>query len=218
MSRNQPRPILYLITSGATTAETVPDSGEFLRILILIKAAVTAGIQLIQIREKNMNARTLCELTTRGSGLTRGTGTKLLVNDRADIARVAGADGVQLTSQSVAADVIRRSFGSDFLIGVSTHSLDEARRAREQGADFVVFGPVFETESKKSFGEPQGIERLRVVAAGVEPLPVIAIGGISLENASACLRVGAAGVAAIRLFEDPDRLPEVVSVIKSMTT
>jgi thiamine-phosphate pyrophosphorylase len=176
--------------------------------------AVTAGISLIQIREKNMNARTLCELTSRASALTHGTSTKLLVNDRADIARVAGADGVQLTSQSVTADIIRRSFGPDFLIGVSTHSVDEARRAREQGADFVVFGPVFETESKKSFGEPQGIEKLRQVAASVESLPVIAIGGISQENASECLRVGAAGVAAIRLFEDPDRLPDVVSAIR----
>jgi thiamine-phosphate pyrophosphorylase len=217
MSLNQPRPILYLITRGATTADTRPDSEDFLRLLLLIKAAVTAGIQLIQIREKNMNARTLCELTSRASALTRGTNTKLLVNDRADIARVAGADGVQLTSQSVTADVIRRSFGSDFLIGVSTHSLDEAQRAREQGADFVVFGPVFETESKKAFGQPQGIEKLSELAAKVDPLPVIAIGGISLKNAAECLRAGASGIAAIRLYQDAKDLSEIVTAVNLAT-
>lgn len=163
-----------------------------------------------------MTARTLCELTARSSAVTRGTNTKLLVNDRADIARVAGADGVHLTSRSIGADVIRKSFGPGFLIGVSTHSLDEARVAREQGADFVVFGPVFETESKKSFGEPQGIEKLSQVAAAVDPLPVIAIGGISLENAVECLQVGAVGVAGITLFEDPDALSDVAIKIKSM--
>jgi thiamine-phosphate pyrophosphorylase len=164
-----------------------------------------------------MNARTLCELTSRASALTRGTNTKLLVNDRADIARVAGADGVQLTSQSVTADVIRRSFGSDFLIGVSTHSLDEAQRAREQGADFVVFGPVFETESKKAFGQPQGIEKLSELAAKVDPLPVIAIGGISLKNAAECLRAGASGIAAIRLYQDANDLSEIVTAVNLAT-
>ena len=218
MSLNQPRPVLYLVTNGTTTSDTSPESEDFSRLLLLIKAAVTAGIQLIQIREKNMTARTLCELTARSSAVTRGTNTKLLVNDRADVARVAGADGVHLTSQSVSADVIRRSFGPDFLIGVSTHSLDEARIARQQGADFVVFGPVFETESKRSFGEPQGIGRLGQVTAEVNPLPVIAIGGISLANAAECLRVGAAGIAAISLFEDPDTLSDVAAAVKSIAT
>src|SRR4030095_8395559 len=98
MSLNQPRPLLYLITSGTTTADTSPDSEDFTRLLLQIQTAVEAGIQLIQIREKKMNARALCALTSRASALTRGTNTKLLVNDRADVARVAGADGVHLTS------------------------------------------------------------------------------------------------------------------------
>jgi thiamine-phosphate pyrophosphorylase len=162
-----------------------------------------------------MNARTLCELTARASALTRNSSTKLLVNDRVDVARVAGADGVQLTSESVDAAVVRRSFGSDFLIGVSTHSLAEGRKARDQDADFVLFGPVFETESKKGFGEPQGIEKLRLVADEVHPLPVIAIGGITLENTADCLRAGAAGIAAIRLFEDAGRLLDVAGAVRS---
>ena len=102
----------------------------------------------------------LYELTERAVEITRGSDTRLLVNDRSDIARAAGADGVHLTSQSLPADVVRKIYGPEFLIGVSTHSLDEARAARAGGADFVVFGPVFETESKREFGAPQGLNRL----------------------------------------------------------
>lgn len=216
MSLNQLRPILYLITSGTTTSQTSPDSEHFSRILLLIKAAVAANIPLIQIREKNLSARALCELTSRAATLTRGTNTKLLVNDRADIARAAGADGVHLTTQSLPANVIRRSFGEGFLIGVSTHSVEEALTARDQGADFVVFCPVFETESKLPFGEPQGLEKLRHVAAEIDPLPLIAIGGISLENASDCLRAGACGIAAIRLLQNASELSQVVQSITSL--
>jgi thiamine-phosphate pyrophosphorylase len=142
----------------------------------------------------------LYELATRAAEITRGSKTRLLVNDRADIARAAGADGVHLTSQSLPAGVVRRTFGSEFLIGVSTHSLDEARAARDGGADFVVFGPVFETESKRGFGAPQGLDKLRQVADELRGFPVLAIGGISLENAGACFDAGASGVAAISLF------------------
>lgn len=182
--------------------------------LRLIEAAVAAGIPLVQIREKNLTARMLFELTTRAAQLTAGTKTKLLVNDRADIAGSAGADGVHLTSQSLRADVVRSSFGSDFLIGVSTHSLAEARAARDAGGDFVVFGPVFETESKRAFGAPQGLEKLREVAADLEPFPVIAIGGISLENVGECVRTGASGIAAIRLFQDPKELSGILDSLR----
>ena len=134
--------------------------------------------------------------------ITRGSETRLLVNDRADIAAAAGADGVHLTSQSLPANVVRKMFGSDFVIGASTHSLDEARAAQTAGADFVVFGPIFETESKRAFGEPQGLEKLAEVAVELQPFPVIAIGGITTENAALCLVSGASGVAAIRMFEE----------------
>ncbi|HEX7773081.1 MAG TPA: thiamine phosphate synthase, partial [Pyrinomonadaceae bacterium] len=134
-------PITYPITSGKTTPQTISDTLRFVR------AAVEAEVTLIQIREKSLPARALYELATRAAEITRNSKTRLLVNDRADIARAAGADGVHLTSQSLPADVVRNIFGPEFLIGVSTHSLDEARAARDGGADFVVFGPVFETES-----------------------------------------------------------------------
>jgi len=140
--------------------------------------------------------------------ITRGSETRVLVNDRADIARAAGADGVHLTSQSLPANVVREMFGPDFVIGVSTHSLDEARAAQLAGADFVVFGPIFETESKRAYGEPQGLEKLAEVAVELQPLPVIAIGGITPENGAHCLVNGASGVAAIRMFDEQLRARE----------
>ena len=187
-------PITYPITSGKTTPQTISDTLRFVR------AAVEAEVVLLQIREKSLPARVLYELATRAADITRDSKTRLLINDRADIARAAGADGVHLTSQSLPAGVVRRTFGSEFLIGVSTHSLDEARAARDGGADFVVFGPVFETESKRGFGAPQGLDKLRQVADELRGFPVLAIGGISLENAGACFDAGASGVAAISLF------------------
>jgi thiamine-phosphate pyrophosphorylase len=146
--------------------------------------------------------------------LTRGTGTRLLVNDRFDIALAAGADGVQLTSQSMTPDIVRAACGNEFLIGVSTHGLDEARVARDNGADVVVFGPVFETDSKRAFGKAQGVEKLGEVARELEGFPVIAIGGIALDNVETCFDAGAAGIAAITLLSDPAALSSVVKKIR----
>ncbi|HET6975761.1 MAG TPA: thiamine phosphate synthase [Pyrinomonadaceae bacterium] len=203
-----PRPSLYPITSGRTTPQTTPDDPQFAQILRLVQAAVDARIPLFQIREKLLPAWVLFELVVRAVSITRGSETRLLVNDRADIARAAGADGVHLTAHSLPAAVVRASFGSEFLIGASTHSLEQARTARDGGADFVVFGPVFDTESKREFGPPQGLEKLRKVTYELNEFPVLAIGGITRENIDACLEAGAAGIAAIRLFSDPLNWPQ----------
>jgi thiamine-phosphate pyrophosphorylase len=109
---------------------------------------------------------------------------------------------VHLTTRSLPASVVRQACGEDFLIGVSTHSLETALDARAEGADFVVFGPVFETESKRAFGPPQGLEKLREVTSGLTGFPVVAIGGVNLENVEECFKAGASGVAAIRLFNE----------------
>jgi thiamine-phosphate pyrophosphorylase len=162
-------------------------------------------IPLFQIREKNLPARKLYELVSRAVEITRGSATRLLVNDRFDLALATGADGVHLTSVSLPTRVVREVCGPEFVIGVSTHSLDEARAARDNGADFCVFGPVFETESKRSFGPPQGLERLKEVVAGVPGFPVLAIGGVSIDNAESCFAVGASGFAGISWFNAPDR-------------
>jgi len=156
----------------------------------------------VQIREKSLSARVLYELATRAAAITRGTATRLLVNDRFDVARAAGVDGVHLTTRSLPVKVVRAICGDDFLIGVSTHSLETALNARSEGADFIVFGPVFETPSKQIYGEPQGLERLREVTKALEGFSVIAIGGINRKNADECFRAGASGIAAIRLFNE----------------
>jgi thiamine-phosphate pyrophosphorylase len=209
------QPILYLITSGATTPESNPASKDFQNVLALVRAAVKARVSLIQLRQKNLPARTLCELALQCVSLTRGTETRLLINDRADVARAAGADGVHLTTHSLEASVIRRSFGHGFLVGVSTHSLAEARAARDGGAaDFAVFGPIFDTPSKRAYGPPLGLGNLREAAHTVSPFPLIALGGITQENARAALRAGAKGLAAIRLFADPNTLAATVGAIR----
>jgi len=177
---------------------------------------VAAHVNLIQLREKNLSTRVLYDLTLQAARITRGSNTHLLINDRADVARSAGAAGVHLTAGSLDASVIRRTFGDDFLIGVSTHSLEQARAARDAGADFEVFGPVFDTASKRVYGEPIGLQKLEEVTTTLTQFPVLALGGVTLDNAADCFRAGAAGVAAIRLMHDPDDLARVVAEIRAL--
>jgi thiamine-phosphate pyrophosphorylase len=209
-----PKPITYLITSGETA---IPPTEDFARLLKLLSAAVSAGVSLIQLREKHLNAHALFELTSRAVAITRGSSTRLLVNDRADIARAAGADGVHLTTRSLETAVVRAAFGNDFLIGVSTHSIAEVREARAGGADFVVFGPVFPSPSKSNYGQPQGLEKLKMVVAEVTPFPVIALGGVDELSALDCIRAGASGIAAIRLFSECDNLETFVESLPQVT-
>src|SRR5882724_12809639 len=215
MPLNLSRPILYLITRGATTEGTTPDAPEFALILHQVSAAVAAGINLVQIREKQLTTRVLFELVERASDLTRGTNTRLLVNDRADVSVGAGADGVHQTAQSLDAAMIRKTFGKEVLIGASTHSLTEARAAQEQGADFIVFGPVFETQSKKLFGPPVGLEKLADVARELRGFPVLALGGISVTNAQDCFAAGAQGIAGISIFGDLQDLTSVTHALRN---
>ena len=148
-----------------------------------------------------LSTRVLYDLVVRAVSTARDSSTRLLVNDRFDVARAAGADGVHLTTTSLPPSVVREACGPEFLLGASTHSLDEARAARAGGADFVVFGPVFETESKRAYGPPQGLDKLREVTRELAGFPVLAIGGITLDNAASCYAAGAAGIAGITLFD-----------------
>jgi thiamine-phosphate pyrophosphorylase len=173
-----------------------------------IRRAAAAGIGWIQIREKDLEARSLVDLARFAVAETGAAGARVLVNDRLDVALAANAGGVHLGEKSLPLEKViewRRSAGRlDFLIGVSCHSLESARTAERGGADYIFFGPVFATPSKAAFGAPQGTERLREVCASVE-IPVLAIGGVNLENARECMTAGAAGIAAIRLFQDASR-------------
>ena len=171
-----------------------------------IERASAAGVDWIQIREKDLEARELVDLTRRAITAANSAGAaRVLVNDRLDVALAAGAAGVHLGGDSVpAAEVVRwrreQATPDEFLIGVSCHRLEEAKEAQEAGASYIFFGPIYETPSKIGFGAPQGIEKLQEVCASVR-IPVLAIGGITEHNAEACLRAGAQGIAAIRLFQ-----------------
>lgn len=218
MPLNPNRPLLYLITRGATSERTTSSSNEYKQVLKLAEAAVAAEIDLVQIREKNLTTRVLFELATHATQITRGTKTQLLINDRADVAASVAADGVHLTTQSLPVRIVRASFGPELLIGVSTHSIEEAEAAKEGGADFIVFGPVFHTLSKPAYGNPVGIEALAGVISHVAPLPVLALGGVNLDNAGRCSNVGAAGVAAITMFDEPDRLVDIAREVRARFT
>jgi len=191
-----------------------------------IAAASQAGIEWIQIREKDLSGKdcgalvhaALCHAGDSTEAKT--TASRILVNDRLDIAMAEHAGGVHLGEKSLPIEETARLAagqlpGEDFLIGVSCHSLEAARVATFRGADYLFFGPVFATPSKAAYGAPQGIKRLAEVCGSVS-IPVLAIGGVTLANAADCLAVGASGIASIRLFQDAPDLTLLVHSLRGL--
>jgi thiamine-phosphate pyrophosphorylase len=161
-------------------------------------------VDLVQIREKDLATRELLDLVKAAvdSASEQSTGgTRVVVNDRLDVALVAAAHGVHLGMRSIPTQVVRAHVPGDFLVGVSCHSLEEALAAQSAGADYLLLGPVYETPSKLPFGPPLGLAKLRAVTSRVS-LPVLAVGGITLERVRPCLAHGAGGIAGIRIFQD----------------
>ncbi|MDA8155017.1 MAG: thiamine phosphate synthase [Actinomycetota bacterium] len=183
---------LYLITDSGL----VPDLAQAVE-RALSGAGAKAPLMAVQLREKSMPARKLLDTAKQLREVTAGHGARLFVNDRVDVAMMSGADGVHLGVNSMPADAVRRVGGDNMMIGVSTHSMEEARAARALGADFITFGPVFATPSKLRYGNPVGTELLSDVAKGID-VPVFALGGIDGANINEVMRRGAEGIALIR--------------------
>jgi thiamine-phosphate pyrophosphorylase len=203
------------------------ESGETKEALLLkIEAAIAAGVDWIQIREKDLSGKE-CSLLTREAlqraanfAPSKAAPTRILANDRLDVALSQRAGGVHLGEKSLLLAEARQLVDShgeqkDFLIGVSCHTLEAARTAASGGADYLFFGPVFATPSKAAFGNPQGLARLAEVCRAVS-IPVLAIGGVTLANTSNCLVAGASGIAAIRLFQDARDMSSRVQSLRKL--
>lgn len=216
------RPVLCYVTDRRSLpADTVADD-PFAPILQRIDAYAAAGIDWIQIREKDLDEKqcaSLADQATRSAAShyrKRKSLTAIVVNHHISVAIKAQALGVHLTENSITvADAIETAAANkrkDLWVGKSCHSLEVAQAAEREGGYYLFFGPVFPTPSKAPFGPPQGLDRLAEVCRSVS-IPVLAIGGVTLENIPDCLTAGASGIAAIRLFQDA---PDPVSLVASL--
>jgi thiamine-phosphate pyrophosphorylase len=198
---------LYYITDRRQFAGGAQEQEE--RLLAKIAECVAAGVEYIQLREKDLEARELEDLARKAMAAIGVSRTQLLINGRTDLALACGAHGVHLPANDLSASEVRSIFAragrSEPVIGVSAHSDSEVASAESHGANFAVFGPVFEKEGSAN---REGLEQLRQICHRTEaaqpPMPVWALGGITLKNAGLCAAAGAAGIAAIRLFQQND--------------
>ena len=191
----QPNFDLYLVTDRTLT------HGRDL--LWVLERALDGGVKAIQLREKDLSGKQLFILAQRVSQLCHRYQAQLFINDRVDVALAVDAAGVHLAETSMPVPIARSLLGAQRIIGVSTHSLEGACKAQREGADFIVFGPVYFTPSKADYGIPQGLDALRKIVATTS-LPVYAIGGIKPENLPETQKVGSRGVAVISAIMSAD--------------
>jgi thiamine-phosphate pyrophosphorylase len=218
-------PILCYVTDRKALASA--DDYQIEALHQRVGAAAAAGIDWIQIRENDFSGKQLSSFTRAAVAQIKqinernGTQTRIVVNDRLDVALSEHTDGVHLGEKSLPVRDVSKwlpanpdlAAGDKFLVGVSCHSVQAALSAAHDGADYIFFGPVFATPSKASFGAPQGLSRLAEACSAVS-VAVLAIGGVTLDNASDCFAAGAGGVAAIRLFQDAENLAALISDLR----
>lgn len=161
----------------------------------VLEVIARGGFDYVQVREKDMPARDLLAFVRQAVAIAHPQGIRVLVNERADVAKVAGADGVHLPSGAVAPSLFQ-----GLTVAVSCHSVADVVRAERDGAAFVVLGPVYDTPSKRAYGMPLGLDVLREACASVR-IPVLALGGVTEARVAECLQAGAAGIAAITIFQ-----------------
>lgn len=171
--------------------------------------AIRSGLPAIQLRERDLPTGELLSLAQTIGEMTAPRAVPLILNDRVDLVLALNLDGVHLRSDSLPVSSARRLLGPDRLIGISTHSIEEIRRANQDGADYIVFGPIFDTPSKRSFGPPLGLDLLAAVCRE-STVPILAIGGITLERVRDVRRAGAHGVAVIGALLTHDDIGEAV--------
>ncbi len=188
-------PRLYLLTDRHTTSQRPLSSA--------ISQAVDAGVRMVQIREKDLDTRSLIDLAQNLIPLIKHRQGQVLINDRIDLVMALEADGVHLRSDSLPLSHARRILGESRLIGISTHSAEEVKQAEGEGADFIVLGPIFETPSKRQYGPPLGLHAIETVSRSCR-VPIFAIGGITPIHVPSVLKAGAYGVAVISaIFQAP---------------
>lgn len=191
-----PAPLVYLITDRTATDARPLDQVIAQALQAWPRPGLPPTALAVQLREKDLPTAELLALARRLRDLTSRAGVRLFVNDRVDVALAVGADGVHLGRQSLDVTDVR-ALAPALQIAVSTHAPDEVRAAARTGAvSFVVFGPIFDTPSKRPYGAPLGLTALRLACA--EGIPVVALGGIEAEKISACRAAGASGIACIR--------------------
>lgn len=194
---------LYLITDRhqLPAGQTLPE---------VVELALIGGVRLIQLREKDLTTAELWPLAQKLRNLTKRFSAKLFINDRIDLALACGADGVHLGEHSLPISETRKLLAPNQLIGVSTHSLEDISSATDQAADFLTFSPIYHTQSKASFGPPQGLERLRQ-ACNHTQLPILALGGVKAGHVKELRNNGASGIALISAIisnKDPQAASE----------
>ena len=192
---------LCLVTDRSQVAGSLAET---------VETCLDAGLRAVQVREKDLPARDLLSLAGKLRESTRSHGARLFVNDRADVALAVGADGVHRTGASLPVWALRSISPSGFMIGASVHSVAEARAAEPEGADFLVFGPVYDTASKRQYGPPQGLAALERVTSAVR-LPVLAVGGVTPDRVPEVMHAGASGVAVIGAILGAERPAEAVT-------
>jgi thiamine-phosphate pyrophosphorylase len=206
---------LYYITDRRQFPGGSPEQER--RLLKKIAECAAAGVDYIQLREKDLSARALEELAHKAVAAVRGSAARLLINSRTDVALACGAHGVHLPANDLLASDVRSMFvRAGFrapIIGVSAHSLADVLRAESHGADFAVFAPVFE---KGGAVNAKGLEQLRQICRRAHAaMPVFALGGVTLDNARLCVDAGAVGIAGIRLFQE-NEAERIVKVLKNL--
>ena len=187
---------LYLITDRKQLITSSHFSFPISHLLFAVRQALKGGVKAIQLREKDLGTRELLKLAHKMRDSTKKYSARLFINDRFDIALAVKADGVHLTQNSIPADVVRKAVKKKLLIGVSAHSLKEAKVAEKAGADFITLGPVYRTPSKLKYGRPIGINTLKKVSREMK-IPVFAIGGVKSHCVMEVRKAGAYGIAMI---------------------